>query len=96
MSAATSGHELPLKIIDPLPEDLDNLRIGSTLIQRKRICGSPQERFSKWVVRDVNGDQISVAPLKGLYLGCKRQGERRIFSKSLLLERFKVAPRRIC
>lgn len=96
MSAAISGYELPLKIIDPLQSDLDGIRVGSTLIQQKRICGSPQERYNIWIVRHVNEDQITIAPLKGLHLGCKQQGELRKFSKDSLLDHFRVAFRRVC
>ena len=94
MSAATSGFELPLTIIPPTKADLTGIRQGAFLHQKIRLCGSPQEVFSRWFVKSVNG-KIQVLPVRGLHLGCLQQGEVRTMTENKLKERFNVH-RRAC
>jgi len=92
MSAASSGYELPLIIIPPSRlGDLDGIKIGTILTQRRRILDSPQDRFSQWYIRSIKPNRFIIAPIRGLLVG-----EIRIMTESELWRHFYVTNRRSC
>lgn len=72
MSAAASGHEISFTVIEPTILDLNQLRLGTRLVQRKRITGSAHDTSSYWYVKKVDA-YYYVQPYRGLHVGDERK-----------------------
>jgi hypothetical protein len=67
MSALASGFpgaEEFYNVIPPKPRDLGEPFVGACYQQRADICWMPNRAFEQWVVTKVNGDIITIAPIK--------------------------------
>lgn len=95
MSAATRGFELPLTIIPVSSDELREIIVGTRLSLLNRTCGSSQERFTEWYVKSIAGNKYTVAPIRGLELGC-RGFESLCLTRNQLLNKFRILFTRMC
>jgi hypothetical protein len=81
MSAASSGFKLPYRIVPIKEEDMDGIKNGTRILQKKDICWSPNRVFEDWWVKDVDrtNDKIQVLPLRGRYVYAPRRVPQNIF-----------------
>ena len=67
MSALASGFpnaEQFYNVVPPKPRDLNEPFIGACYQQRADICWVPNRAYSKWVITKINGDNVTLAPLR--------------------------------
>ena len=96
MSAATRGFELPLTIVPVPSNEIKGIIVGTRLSLLARTCGSSQEQFSEWYVKSIQGNLITVAPVRGLEIGCRGIESLRLTCEQLLSKFRIVTTRKVC
>lgn len=72
-SNSFEGAEDFFHVIAPKPKDLGQPFIGACYRQKADICWIPERAFSEWVVTRINGDLITLQPLKPRWINSIRQ-----------------------
>jgi hypothetical protein len=77
MSAATSGHELPYKIVPPKAHDLSGIKAGGFVQQKQDICWVASRGSSNWWVKETKSNRVVICPVRGKHLREQRNLYRR-------------------